>query len=270
MIFPSEAPLDAKRKKAGDVDGVQIKERKDGSWIVKVDRSEAEKPDPAPLEETQRAVRNSEEAQIKQELQTQTITPASTDVPVGTQSYIWHMTRGDESSSSSGHIVEFGGQDYDTSAEEATAATLGTVGWGAMTRSSWIGTPFRGTGSGTQSATVTAYGDYNGFMVTAGSGSFSADVEFVLQNLSTNAEWSTTIYQNSGSLLGGHVTGETNYTASVHPEIRAGDDYLAYTRLETSVNLTGGADCSSDFGPQDGDDAPKGQGVGLYYIGIDF
>lgn len=191
------------------------------------------------------------------------------DVSLGTSKTISDMTIGSSGGTNLDGVPSIGGSAYNTTADRATAAVLSGSGIGTDTKWATIGVPFTVTGSGSQSATVAAVGDYNTSRTVLGASSASINIEFYLKNVTTGTSLKTSIF-SANSSAAGFTNNAKSFNQGLSATLRGGDKYKAYIYLETSISIAGIGEACADAGPQDGDDYSPKQGVVLKDVKVTF
>ena len=207
--------------------------------------------------------------QIERSLKDSYFTLAGTGtVYLGTDTTFYDASHGDSGTSSTGACPFFYGSDYYITANKAEAATvLGPGGYCSKGAWAWIGKSFYVSGSGSQTANIIQRGHIWGLTSAAAGGSSHAEIKFVVKDLTTGAEYSTTIYSKSEGGVGWTEVNR-DYTKGITVNLQAGHTYIAYLLVETSGAIYGIGEAGSDFGRQDGDYV--GEGAWYYSITIDF
>lgn len=259
-----------------DVDGVKV-QRTSKKFIIVIDKSEIDFPSESEIAERQQQIDNqlvAVDEEIRQKLLNQTTNEVSTQVdqPVtlGTSKTLSDMTTGTKGSSGSGFVtVVSSGSTFDTTADRATAAILGTIGLGSATRYSTIGVPFAVSGSGSQAATIAGIGDYRAGLTTLGAGTANVNIKFQVLNRTTGTTFSSTILDGNGSLAS-FKEFINSFNRGLSVTLRGGDKYTAFIRVATSISVGSIGEACADAGPQDGDDYSPKQGSVLKDVKVTF
>jgi len=197
-----------------------------------------------------------------------TILAGTGTVYLGTDKTFYDASDGDKGTFSTGVCTSLYGSEYYLSSEKSEAATLlGPGGYCSKGAWAWVGKSFYVSGSGSQTANIIQAGHIKGLTTAFGGGSSNVKINFVVKDLTTGAEYSTTIYSKSEGGVGWTEVNK-NYNKGIAVNLQAGHNYVAYLLVETSGAIYGVGEAGSDFGRQDGDYA--GEGAWYYSIKIDF
>jgi len=178
--------------------------------------------------------------QIERSLKDSYFTLAGTGtVYLGTDTIFYDASHGDSGTSSTGVCPSSYGSDYYITANKAEAATvLGPGGYCSKGAWAWVGKSFYVSGSGSQTANIIQRGHIWGLTSAAAGGSSHAEITFVVKDLTTGAEYSTTIYSKSEGGVGWTEVNR-DYTKGITVNLQAGHTYIAYLLVETSGAIYG-------------------------------
>lgn len=189
------------------------------------------------------------------------------DLLVGDSLYNYYeMDYGYADTTSAGVIGLIGGDaSYSLGvSDQAMASAVTYGGWGSWTGVAKVGKQFSVVGSSAKEVNFNYIGYVNGLLSAAGSASCSVDIRFRLENLDTGEGYDIEILSDSEATYGWDWKDfKVNETADII--LRPGYSYLAFMRLQSSVNATVLGEAGSDFGPADGDDETIGPTQGVRF-----
>lgn len=157
------------------------------------------------------------------------------------------------SEDSSGAILSSSGVDHNFDNNKITGCALTGAGWGSYLGEVWLGQKINTEGDGEKAGGVEFDVEISGYIISIGSGSASAEISGVIENLDDGSTKSESIAEWSGSRIGigGPPGGKKSYQESIDYEWDAEDSYKVWVKLQVGASVQGAGENSSDFGYQD-------------------
>lgn len=177
---------------------------------------------------------------------------------------------GDKGTSKRGAAPRFYGSEYNLSANKDTAASVvGPGGYGGAGAWCGAGKPFHVSGSGSQTANGMMSGHLYGLATAVAGGSSNSNVDLVVKDMTTGAEYTTNVY--SQSAIGADWSEvDEDFNSGITVNLQAEHDYVVYVELKTSASVYAIGEVGSDFRPQDPDIVYNGEGAWYSSVTIDF